>query len=71
MEAMRIVERAAGPDALLVIALWWEKSGVWRIRVSRSTHLVDGEPERSYVATRAEVLRVVEEWLDGSAVTEP
>ena len=60
----------AEPDALLVLVLWRERAGGWRVRVTRSAHLDHGAPEPSYAATRADVLRAVEEWFD-EAVTPP
>jgi hypothetical protein len=57
-------------DALLVLVLWREANGAWRVRVTRSTHRGDTWPEPTYAATRADVLRAVEEWFD-QAVTPP
>lgn len=53
---------------LLVLVLWWEQDGAWRVRITRSVR--PGEPRRTYATTRAEVLRAVEEWFD-AAVTPP
>ena len=54
----------------LVLVLWHEANGAWRVRITRSTRHGDGEPELTYAASRADVLRAVEEWLD-EAVTPP
>jgi hypothetical protein len=57
-------------DAVLVLALWREANGAWRVRVTRSTHRGESGPLPTYAATRADVLRAVEEWFD-QAVTPP
>lgn len=57
-------------DALLVLVLWREADGAWRVRITRSTHRGEGGPEPTYASTRAEVMRAVEEWFDW-AVTPP
>lgn len=57
-------------DAVLVLALWREANGAWRVRVTTSTQRGETGPHRTYAATRADVLRAVEGWFD-QAVTPP
>ena len=56
--------------AVLVLALWRETNGAWWVRVTRSTPRAESGHQPTYAATRADVLRAVEDWFD-QAVTPP
>jgi hypothetical protein len=52
-----------GTDGVLVLRLWIEPDQRMRVRITRATDL--GPTERTtYAASKAEVLLVVDEWLD-------
>lgn len=56
------------PNSLLILALWREANGAWRVRITRSTHRGESGPESTYAATLTDVMRAVSEWFD-QAVT--
>jgi hypothetical protein len=54
-------EEAAG---LMVLRLWTEHGDRIRVRVTSSSQLDGSDAVTSYAATPAEVLALVQEWLD-------
>jgi hypothetical protein len=68
---MRGVDTLADPPGgLMVLALWVERSGCVRVRITRSTSPFVEDPEPTYASTKRKVLREVEAWLD-AFVTPP
>jgi hypothetical protein len=61
----------AGAAGLLVLRLWIEPDRRMRVRVTRTADLSPGQETTTYAASKAEVLRVVEQWLDELASREP
>jgi hypothetical protein len=60
----------AGPAGLLVLRLWIEPGRRMRVRVTRTFELGPGQATTTYAASKAEVLQVVEQWLDELAPTQ-
>ncbi|MCR2810959.1 MULTISPECIES: hypothetical protein [unclassified Microbacterium] len=49
---------------LMVLALWVERNGVVRVRISKSMSPLLEDPEPTYASTKTKVLREVEAWLN-------
>lgn len=57
-------DAAERPDGLLVLSLWVEPVDRLRVRITRTDDVLAGLSVTSYAATRSEVVRAVEAWLD-------
>lgn len=57
-------DAAQRPDGLLVLSLWVEPGDRLRVRITRTDDLLAGQSATSHAATRADVVRAVEAWLD-------
>lgn len=51
----------------MVIRLWTEPGVGIRVRITRTSDVESGQSTTSYFSTRAEVLGVVQGWLDEAA----
>jgi hypothetical protein len=59
-----VSESDDGPAGVLVLHLWTETGDRMRVRVTRTTDVASEESTTSYASTPAEVLALVERWLE-------
>jgi hypothetical protein len=59
-----VSETDEGPAGLMVLHLWTEAGGRMRVRATRTADVTSEQSVTSYASTTAEVLELVEGWLD-------
>jgi hypothetical protein len=52
----------------MILRLWTEPGGDTRVRVTRTSDIESGQSTTTYASDRAEVVALVEAWLDESSV---
>lgn len=55
---------AGGPAGLMVLHLWTEPGERMRVRITRTVDLGSEEAVTTYASTTAQVVELVEDWLD-------
>jgi len=58
-------DEAESPHGLMVLHIWIEPEERLRARITRTGESASAPRVESYAATKAEIMRVVETWIDG------
>lgn len=60
----RVNDAVGRPACLMILRLWIEPGGRMRVRITRTVDVGSEESATTYASTRAEVVELVEDWLD-------